>query len=51
MTIGDRKAHCPLDKVNQRLKSVQSSQLWASDFTYVSTHCGKALTLYDGDQW
>ena len=36
-TISDRKAPCPLDKVNRKLKAERPNQLWVSDFTYVST--------------
>lgn len=36
-TVGDPKAPCPLDKVNRQFCAQQPSQLWVSDFTYVST--------------
>ena len=36
-TISDRKAPCPLDKVNRQFKAERPNQLWVSDFTYVST--------------
>ncbi len=39
-TISDRKAPCPLDKVNRQFKSERPNQLWVSDFTYVSTWQG-----------
>ena len=39
-TISDRKAPCPLDKVNRQLKAERPNQLWVSDFTYVSTWQG-----------
>jgi putative transposase len=39
-TISDRKAPCPLDKVNRQFKANRPNQLWVSDFTYVSTWQG-----------
>ncbi len=39
-TISDRKAPCPLVKVNQQYKAERPNQLWVSDFTYVSTWQG-----------
>ena len=39
-TISDRKALCPLDKVNRQLHAQRPNQLWVSDFTYVSTWQG-----------
>ena len=39
-TISDRKAPCPLDKVNRHFKADRPNQLWVSDFTYVSTWQG-----------
>jgi putative transposase len=39
-TISDRKAPCPLDKVNRQFKAERPNQLWVSDFTYVSTWQG-----------
>jgi len=39
-TIGDRKAQCPLDKVNRQFRAERPNQLWVSDFTYVSTWQG-----------
>ncbi|MGI4957073.1 MAG: IS3 family transposase, partial [Janthinobacterium lividum] len=39
-TISDRKAPCPLDKVNRQFKADRPNQLWVSDFTYVSTWQG-----------
>jgi transposase InsO family protein len=36
-TNSDRKAPCPLDKVNRQFKAERPNQLWVSDFTYVST--------------
>ena len=39
-TISDRKAACPLDRVNRQFKAERPNQLWVSDFTYVSTWQG-----------
>jgi putative transposase len=39
-TISDRKAPCPLDKVNRQFRAERPNQLWVSDFTYVSTWQG-----------
>ncbi|SFD86798.1 Integrase core domain-containing protein [Massilia yuzhufengensis] len=39
-TVADAKAPCPLDQVNRQFKAQQPSQLWVSDFTYVSTWQG-----------
>jgi transposase InsO family protein len=39
-TNSDRKAPCPLDKVNRQFKAERPNQLWVSDFTYVSTWQG-----------
>jgi len=39
-TISDRRAPCPLDKVNRQFKADRPNQLWVSDFTYVSTWQG-----------
>ena len=39
-TISDRKALCPLDKVNRQFHAQRPNQLWVSDFTYVSTWQG-----------
>ena len=39
-TISDRKATCPLDKVNRHFKADRPNQLWVSDFTYVWTWHG-----------
>jgi transposase InsO family protein len=34
--IPDSNAPCPLDRVNRRFKAERPSQLWLSDFTYIS---------------
>jgi transposase InsO family protein len=39
-TLSDRKAPCPLDKVNRQFKAERPNQLWVSDFAYVSTWQG-----------
>lgn len=39
-TISDRKAPCPLDRVNRHFKADRPNQLWVSEFTYVSTWQG-----------
>ena len=39
-TISDRKAPCPLDRVNRQFRAERPNQLWVSDFTYVSTWQG-----------
>ena len=39
-TVSDRKAPCPLDKVNRQFKAERPNELWVSDFTYVSTWQG-----------
>ncbi len=40
ITISDRKAPCPQDRVNWMFKAELLNQLWVSDFTYVSTWQG-----------
>ncbi len=39
-TVSDRKAPCPLDKVNRQFQAPRPNALWLSDFTYVSTWQG-----------
>lgn len=40
MTIADKKAPCPLDKVNRLFRVPAPNRLWVSDFTYVATWKG-----------
>jgi transposase InsO family protein len=39
-TIPDRRAPCPLDKVNRQFRVPGPDRLWVSDFTYVATWQG-----------
>ena len=39
-TVSDHKAPCPLGRVNRQFRAERPNQLWASDFTYVSTWQG-----------
>jgi transposase InsO family protein len=39
-TIPDKSAPCPLDRVNRQFNADRPTQLWVSDFTYVSTWQG-----------
>ena len=39
-TIPDKKAPCPLDKVNRQFRAPAPNMLWVSDFTYVATWKG-----------
>jgi transposase InsO family protein len=39
-TIQDKKAPCPLDKVNRQFRVPAPNMLWVSDFTYVATWKG-----------
>ena len=39
-TVPDASASCPLDRVNRQFTADRPNQLWASDFTYVSTWQG-----------
>nr|CAD6629047.1 IS3 family transposase [arsenite-oxidising bacterium NT-25] len=39
-TIPDKKAPCPLDKVNREFRVPAPNMLWVSDFTYVATWTG-----------
>ncbi|KXG87245.1 transposase [Agrobacterium bohemicum] len=40
MTIGDKTAPCPLDRVNRPCFAPAPNMLWFSDFTYVATWHG-----------
>jgi transposase InsO family protein len=39
-TVPDKKAPCPLDKVNRQFQVPAPNKLWVSDFTYVATWKG-----------
>jgi putative transposase len=39
-TVSDRKAPCPLDKVNRQFQAPRPNALWLSDFTYVAAWQG-----------
>lgn len=39
-TVPDKKALCPLDKVNRQFRVPTPKMLWVSDFTYVATWRG-----------
>jgi transposase InsO family protein len=39
-TIPDKRAPCPLDKVNHQFRAPAPNMLWVSDFTYVATWKG-----------
>ena len=39
-TVPDKKAPCPLDKVNRQFQVPAPNRLWVSDFTYVATWKG-----------
>jgi transposase InsO family protein len=48
-TIPDKKAPCPLDKVNRQFRVPAPNVLWVSDFTYVATWKGPRHG--HSDQW
>ncbi len=48
-TIPDKKAPCPLDKVNRQFRGPAPNMLWVSDFTYVATWKGPRHG--HSDQW
>jgi len=43
-TISDKAAPCPLDHVNRQFKAPRPNALWVSDFTYVATWSGFAVS-------
>lgn len=45
-TIPDKKAACPLDRVNRHFSAERPNQLWVSDFTYVSTWQGMLYVAF-----
>ncbi len=44
-TVPDKKAPCPLDKVNRQFRVPAPNMLWVSDFTYVATWRGFVYEL------
>ncbi|CRL14661.1 putative transposase OrfB [Phaeobacter italicus] len=45
-TVPDKKAPCPLDKVNRQFRVPAPNMLWVSDFTYVATWRGFAYVAF-----
>ena len=45
-TIPDKKASCPLDRVNRQFRVPAPNLLWVSDFTYVATWKGFAYVAF-----
>ena len=45
-TIPDKRAPCPLDKVNRQFRVPAPNMLWVSDFTYVATWKGFAYVAF-----
>ena len=45
-TIPDKKAPCPLDKVNRQFRVPAPNLLWVSDFTYVATWQGVVYVAF-----
>ena len=45
-TIGDAKAPCPLGRMTRQFLVERPTQLWVSDFTYVSTWQGWLSTKH-----
>ena len=43
-TIPDKKLPCPLDRVNRQFRVPAPNMLWVSDFTYVATWKGFAMS-------
>jgi transposase InsO family protein len=53
-TVPDKKAPCPLDKVNHQFRVPAPNMLWVSDFTYVATWKGFVYVAPrhgHSDQW
>ena len=44
-TVPNRKAPCPLDKVNKAFKVQRHNALWIVDFTYVDTWVSESITM------
>ncbi|WP_425567223.1 IS3 family transposase [Sphingomonas cynarae] len=45
-TVPDRKAPCPLDKVNREFKVKRPNALWVVDFTYVHSWAGFVYVVF-----
>ena len=45
-TVPDKKAPCPLDKVNRQFRVPAPNMLWVSDFTYFVTRRGFAYVAF-----
>ena len=50
-TISDKKAPCPLDRVNRDFKAPAPNRLWVSDFTYVATWAGFVYVAFVVDAY
>lgn len=46
ITVPDKKAPCPLDKVNRQLRVSAPNMFWVSGFTYVATWKGFAYVAF-----
>lgn len=45
-TVPDKRAPCPLDKVNQQFRLPAPNMLWVSDFTYVAIWKGSTYVAF-----
>jgi transposase InsO family protein len=45
-TVQDKKAICPLDRVNRQFKADRPNRLWVSDFTYVPCWTGMTYVAF-----
>ena len=50
-TIPDKKAPCPLDKVNRQFRVPAPNLLWVSDFTYLTTWTGFVYVAFVVDAY